>query len=409
MSRLFRTEFFNLIALFKRAILFTTTLLVLSITTSCEPNIRPIIEHQVGFRVIDTVLIPVLNSKIITSETEVVNIENTDVLTVTTMDEKEIILINLQSRKIIARIDLAKSRISTREINNHFILNGYDVVNYDSIFVLYNPNNEIYLLDTLGVIKGKWTVSSEREHGLAMSLYSYFNQTNIHYTNCSLFTLQQSDLVNYGLDKSERERIYKTGFLAVVLFENDSAYVGDERGRRPQEFLDNYYYEDNPSICYDPNNNAIVSFGFSDSIFVVENQKQSSKLVRSSYVDSHKPFDANRELDMSYIEQYFVQQTLYYRILSDPYRDLYYRIVIHGLPYKNDDETKNTFWDKPFSIIVTNSEFQTLGEVKFPAKTYDFGNIIVSEVGIGLSLNHELNENLSSDTLTYEVYEVFTE
>ena len=170
--------------------------------------------------------------------------------------------------------------------------------------------------------------------------------------------------------------------------------------------MDEYYYEDTPSRVRNSKNQSVVSFGFSDSIYVLSEKDTLRIEAKSGHSKEFRPFDPKEEANMTYIEEYFVEETRYYRIIFDGYRNLYYRVVLHGIPYRNGDGTKNLYQDKPFSILILNENFQTLCEYSFPAKTYDFRNMVVTNEGLWISTGNDLNPASPQNALEYELFQI---
>ncbi len=86
-------------------------------------------------------------------------------------------------------------------------------------------------------------------------------------------------------------------------------------------------------------------------------------------------------------------------MIYDEQRDIIYRLVLHAMEPYDADGNKNKFWDKPFSIQIIDSTFTLIGEVDFPAKQYDFRNIIPTKNGLLISLCHNNNPILEEDKL----------
>ena len=107
------------------------------------------------------------------------------------------------------------------------------------------------------------------------------------------------------------------------------------------------------------------------------------------------------------LENEEVLSSLRYRnVLSDPYRNLYYRIVHLPLSnYEGKDYLAGRA-EQDFSVLVLDKDFNLLREVFFPGKTFSSGNARVVEKGLILMKNNILYEGLQEDFVSLETYDL---
>jgi hypothetical protein len=127
--------------------------------------------------------------------------------------------------------------------------------------------------------------------------------------------------------------------------------------------------------------------------------------AKSNYLNHEFPvFDSKHTTDRSYNDKFDIESGFYENIFYDPYRRLYYRIVTHPQKYINSDSTVNEYFDKSWSIIILNENFNILNEIAMPAKVYDFANIFVAKNGLFISNNNNNNKNLDKNYFSYTLY-----
>lgn len=102
-----------------------------------------------------------------------------------------------------------------------------------------------------------------------------------------------------------------------------------------------------------------------------------------------------------YRSKYATENSVYWRLYFDPYRNLYYRVVLHKEKYYNKDGTVNPAHQKAWSLQVINEHFELLYEITFPSKKYDFNSLLILPKGIAVALFKP-----QSQYLTYEILAV---
>lgn len=96
----------------------------------------------------------------------------------------------------------------------------------------------------------------------------------------------------------------------------------------------------------------------------------------------------------------YMEQDLYAAIIHDPYRKVYYRYLLHGLP----DATLKTPLDrKPLTIVVMDEQFRYLGETGIgTGQEWNWTNSFVTAEG--LNIEHIGTEPEDDDYLTFGLF-----
>ena len=77
---------------------------------------------------------------------------------------------------------------------------------------------------------------------------------------------------------------------------------------------------------------------------------------------------------------HFLQYDFYTGILHDPYRKVYYRLMMPGVP---DATISTSKWEKPVGVIVMDEQFNYMGEtVLGPWKKWNWQNCFVTSEGL---------------------------
>lgn len=142
------------------------------------------------------------------------------------------------------------------------------------------------------------------------------------------------------------------------------------------------------SKCINPQGDILFSFNIVNSLF--EYSKGNFRKIEvpgSKYFIPPPPMDPKLEQNPQYNKMYNDTIGYYTTIIYDPYRDLYLRVAAHHQdPTYVDSAThtlkRNTFFDREWSIMFFDREFNLIGEQKFERKKYFFGKVLIIKDGI---------------------------
>lgn len=132
-----------------------------------------------------------------------------------------------------------------------------------------------------------------------------------------------------------------------------------------------------------------------------------TKTIKSRFAkkDFKKPGHNSRMLDIARI---ILEYPAYEDFMYDPYRDLIYRFCYPGVSVSNKDNLMNMNEFKPiFSIMILDTDLNILGETLMPKNTYNMNMAFVGREGLYLSTNNYFNKGFNSDSLKFEIFNVF--
>lgn len=268
---------------------------------------------------------------------------------------------------------------------NQDLIEDFFVQSLDSIFLLSRNTNVIALADTTKRIKKRWQVTQPMQSGnLNYTLYSFSGP--LHYQKGKIFTLQINPLEGMFTKAETREKYYKENNGVIITLTGDSAIVDNSTGKFPEEFRpDNTYFTFCPNTCVNTKGEYIFAYSPLSEITIYRPDGGSyTAEARSSYHQDMKPCNSDSLLNSLYTSQYEITNYQYHSMYYDPFRNRYYRVYLHGIPFDNQDGTVNTFDDKPWSLMILDENFKLIGEQKF-TPAYNFRDIIISKKGLLVS------------------------
>jgi len=281
-------------------------------------------------------------------------------------------------------------------------IKDFYIHNWDSIFIM--SDFFIYIIDSTGYIKQTFDInlaasgshdfsplvmSSANEMGRfgiwfeakEKSIYSYYHPSNI--------PLNQAEYYDYPIEAAFSLSTQTTTEVAIYysnLYRQEDAYYGylNIPLRSVADSLFIY------SFPVDPN---IYVFNHITKVLSIKGGK--SKFIETKAL-SLSPSENNSEKMM----QHIISSPLYFNVLYDPYRQLYYRFQLAPLEFKRPDGKYNGLSDKKASLMVFDSEFQLIEELEMDAYSLQLIFSFVTPEGLWVASN----QNDQEDYIEYDIF-----
>lgn len=305
------------------------------------------------------------------------------------------ILFNLNT--LNNRIDLYNfvdgSVISTFSIPNH--ITGFHVINLDSIICVQYMTNKLFLINSKGEIKNTW------------DLTNVLNQKGGFGTMCTMISRISylNGLLFIKINAIESiPRYFEKPFVGVFKLGSDSLELVDIYIHNLKKYLNGLSSSFWPPFVIDDIGKIIVSFDYDHSLFKYLAPDFNSFIelpAKSNYINTSFTYDIQDFDQKSSSEITDIQNPSYATILYNRYLNEYYRIALHSQKYMNSDSTYNTFFDKSWSVLVLDSNFNLKKEIFIPEKKYLFTEFFISRDGFYISSNHELNPMFNPNRLSF--------
>jgi hypothetical protein len=314
------------------------------------------------------------------------------------VEEKEIVVYDIFSDTTIYKINL--SPIDSLLKNTLPQLNIAKDINYcfnngDSIFIVANGINAIYMINQMGDVIKVTNVRNIKGADVKSFALQYMPCAPLTYHKNSIHMLSiGTDAPVRTLD--ERKKYFNTPSYMVLNIESDVGKI------QPYNFPHNYrsgncYYDYHPIYALSENGEVVISFAFNDTVYLYQGENLiKSAAIKSNYYVAAKEFDENRYTDFNYVMEYYMTEGKYYKTIYDKYKKLYYRIYLHHSKYLTSDETEIN--DKRnWSLIIFDSELNKLGELEFDSRKNGI-DVIPTKNGIAIP-------NIATDTSVFSFTE----
>ena len=307
---------------------------------------------------------------------------------------------NLKGQELSVGINL--SNVAKRNLQ-HFVVHSKD-----SIFIL-NYNNKLFKLNSDGEINNKWNFNGNvLDNGNKNYTIMGAVSSPISYKNNYFYAIQARNVKGLGKNIESNQKYYYSNSGIKIRLKKDSFKLYNKIGKYPWIYKKSkkFYYEFHPSKTLGHNNHVVFSFALSDTIYAYKRNKLRRKVsVSSPFFKTPNAFNKDSMHNYKYISKYISTQPRYKMISYDKYNNLYYRIIAHTQPYKNEDGTINKVFDRPWSIMVLDTNFKKLHEIIMPAGKFEYNTIFVTEKGILLKAN-ERTKAARPNRMTYYLVEV---
>jgi len=179
-------------------------------------------------------------------------------------------------------------------------------------------------------------------------------------------------------------------------------------GEFPKEIYGrNSYYSVSISRCINKEKHELIyTYPHSKNIYIFNYLNKTLKkiTVQDPVFISNDTFDFNKVGDFDYITKYQVENCRFRALKYNKFRKEYYMPVVYKSNYEipNSDEVVR-FIDKPWSILVLDSNFSIKEKINFPGKKYNFDRILPLQKGV--LVGYYSNIKSKKDSSKYAVFE----
>jgi hypothetical protein len=249
----------------------------------------------------------------------------------------------------------------------------------DSIFILLNERNTIYLINSTGKITARWFVNSPLKNNNYEYILQDIPSMRLHYKDHRIYIQAiRDDIV---VNTPENRKIYFNTPPEVILdISSPSFNPVNATGCWPAIYRNGEGYEDFwPARCINNRNELVYSFAINDSLFIYKDNKISMIADARSMFPKHvSPYPDDSSTHFAYLKKYNASESRYKLLLFNPYQDEYYRIFSRGVQDKDENGEQTASW----SCIVLDPAFHRVCEMGFGTADYNYFSILPVPEGV---------------------------
>ena len=278
---------------------------------------------------------------------------------------------------------------------------AYYVKSMDSIYVFNRPMIQVALSDSLGQISNRVTLLDKADKEWSLRYPQYMLSSVVP------MMLVDDQLLLPGLAAfpellANREDFRYTAYIDLSTGKAKYHHVYPEAlygggvnwgGDLIQQ----------PYPVITPKGEIAHSFTNSHDIYISNRNSDKAKKIYagSNTAGTIRPIDhAPKRTPDELVFACYMEQDLYAAIIHDPYRKIYYRYLLHGIPNAN---MKTPINSKPLTIIMMDEQFNYLGETAIgTGADWNWSNSFVTPEG--LNIERIGTEEADEDFLIFGVF-----
>jgi hypothetical protein len=283
-------------------------------------------------------------------------------------------------------------------------IEGYYIKNEDSIYLYNRPLIEIALTDSKSHVNNRYILRSE-----VPNWPLYYPQYMLN-TICPFIEIN-GKLILTGINpySISDSLINKFKFTASIDIKNGQieyhyTYPKDLYGSNAN-WDDPLYMQAYPELSH--TGEIIHSFPMSHNIYLTKWGSESSRKVYagSNVAKTIHSIDAvPHRMSEKTIVTHYLQQDLYKAIRYDPYRKVYYRFMLQGIP---DASLGTSVEKKPVVIIIMDEQFNYLGEsIIGTGEEWNWKNAFVTHEGLNIEYIEDITKDLNETYLNLKIFKI---
>lgn len=263
---------------------------------------------------------------------------------------------------------------------------NYFVVDRNKIIVKYVNDDQMYALDSLSKVTKiiEMNIGTENEEPFMLMTRPFAYYVPVTQDSGLLYARRiLTSLNDYKMNPEHRLRKFSKPMITEFTFNNESLAFHRGIGHYPTSHFskDSIYKHYWFWTAMNKDLDIVTAYFFLDSLYVIHRNNTQSRYPLKSKYQHHENeiLDLNELNNYNYLEEKSCESTSYMYLRYDAYRDLYYVAVSKAMPYENGDGTHNFATEKPWSLIILDSEFHQKAEIDMPTHLSKHELLIIPE------------------------------
>jgi len=249
----------------------------------------------------------------------------------------------------------------------------------DSIFILLNERNTVYLADSAGKIKAHWDVNVSLENNNSKYVLQDSPSMRLFYQDHRIYIQVVRDDIAVNTP-ANRQVYFNTPAELILDISKEPFSITNTTGQWPMIYRTGKGYQDFwPARCVNNRNEPVYSFSVNDSLFTYKDERLISVTNAASTFPRHvSAYPDDSAMHFAYLKKYNASESRYKFIFFNPYLDTYYRVFSRGVQEQDKDERIHQLW----SFIVLDPQLNTLCETGFHTGEFNYFSILPVPEGV---------------------------
>lgn len=322
--------------------------------------------------------------------------QNTEYLTFISIENNSILFYDFSTSKFLFELEL-----DAEGPNGVGMITGYYIENWDNIYVTSNFHG-LSIVDSSG-IKKQFIEYKETDKG--HYIVPNFTSSSFIYTP----TIIHNEKVFITQLPYQASKISETPVSVAI--DTISQTIEELPFRFPHIIPDNKLSSAVLGTRFSRDFNGkefLYSFFMDENIYATDVKTNKEKKIRakSKYIEKLTLVEFSDDRENVY--KSLLENSHYYNMLYDKYRNIYYRFAIIGSEIEHN--SKFSFFDIytngfiQFSVIIMNENFDIIGETLFPKYIYNPTIAFVHKNGLYISDSHIQNSSFNENVLSFKCF-----
>jgi len=297
-------------------------------------------------------------------------------------------------------------------------IEDFYIKNLDSIFILTQYTNHLYLIDKKGIIHNCINLNKYIEHIGKFEMSSSAYQ-DFYFNNSFLFHgYRTATLESSGFKDKVKALKYWYGkyYASPYFFRFNNVFTDSadlqtgldgyySKLVKSDSFLveSTYYYHTKDKLfCFSSYSNEIseISPGSLKIDKTITVKSGFTKIACSPVQINEKTVGNPSE----FINNNLQTQGAICRLFFDKYRNLYYVVVWHSVNEKAPQNKRGA--NRSWSFFVYDTTFTKFSEIKMPSLKYEPDDMIVCKEGILISTNNQMNNTYERNKAKFTLFKI---
>lgn len=300
------------------------------------------------------------------------------------------------NKLIFFNLEKSKADYIIRLVNFNPKWNYYSIISRDSVMIISNLQNRIFIVNNEGKVIGDWKLSTKLNNK-----YSLFAQVDnpIYFVDHKFYCSSIRNDIRLTNQQSFKE-YYDSPTNIILAISSDTLKPIKQFGQFPESYYKDKifnFYDTTPSKTFNLIDKIVLSFAKDHFVYIynLNGEFISKKSSKSSYIDYFNEFDSSKIYDFLYLRSYIEEEPAYLRIIYDQYQNLYYRLVKHRNQVNEKVELNIT--DKNyqnFSLIVFDENLELKDEIILNSDEFYLPGLIPTQKGILIPYSKKSNDSI---------------
>jgi hypothetical protein len=378
-------------------------LFVLFVTVSCttrkDYSAGYVLSDGYTLRKTESIKIPV-DSSIVPKSKAIFYLENE-------IDQNLIGFLNRGNEIVIFDLDRLcvhkKIKLAREGAHGVGTVRGFWYHNLDSIFITSEGDKKIYLVNKSGEVIDRFPYHvtwDGMETGATFYSRSHINTPLV--IKDSKIYLTNYLLGNYGMydiNKFENQRLcievdLKTKIVKLLPLTYPKGYWDGVN-----------YYEPSFARVFDGKRFVYLWRYFDRILVTTDHFKGEYVPIQSKYIGriTKRPLPT----DLTEHMKRLLESGAFYNLIFDHFNEVYYIFVYPGIKVDSSVDLFRSWDNLPvFSVLILDHNFNRIGEILMPEKTYYLDNFFVGKKGLYLSRNNPDNPDFNENFLSFDVFQL---